>query len=138
MNYSTHKFYVKQAMRNQYLLIVFLLAGLLGYGQQYNYVSIDDTYTVDQLVKDVLVGADCDLVSNVTYQYCDGSPGSYDVYPLRSEEHTSELQSRPHLVCRLLLEKKKRRGIRPLFVWAKIMASLKRRVAVEMADGNLS
>src|SRR6266498_2897382 len=25
--------------------------------------------------------------------------------PLRSEEHTSELQSRPHLVCRLLLEK---------------------------------
>src|SRR5690554_8154029 len=28
-------------------------------------------------------------------------------YP-RSEEHTSELQSRPHLVCRLLLEKKKK------------------------------
>src|SRR5690554_7753394 len=27
----------------------------------------------------------------------------------RSEEHTSELQSRPHLVCRLLLEKKKRK-----------------------------
>src|SRR5690554_7461334 len=26
---------------------------------------------------------------------------------VRSEEHTSELQSRPHLVCRLLLEKKK-------------------------------
>src|SRR5690554_7212456 len=25
--------------------------------------------------------------------------------PVRSEEHTSELQSRPHLVCRLLLEK---------------------------------
>src|SRR5690554_4150992 len=28
--------------------------------------------------------------------------------PFRSEEHTSELQSRPHLVCRLLLEKKKK------------------------------
>src|SRR3989442_8855280 len=28
----------------------------------------------------------------------------------RSEEHTSELQSRPHLVCRLLLEKKKKRA----------------------------
>src|SRR5207253_8320323 len=28
-------------------------------------------------------------------------------YWLRSEEHTSELQSRGHLVCRLLLEKKK-------------------------------
>src|SRR5439155_26078476 len=28
-------------------------------------------------------------------------------WPFRSEEHTSELQSRGHLVCRLLLEKKK-------------------------------
>src|SRR6266498_5362918 len=28
----------------------------------------------------------------------------------RSEEHTSELQSRPHLVCRLLLEKKKKQN----------------------------
>src|SRR2546429_2036170 len=28
---------------------------------------------------------------------------------MRSEEHTSELQSRLHLVCRLLLEKKKKR-----------------------------
>src|SRR3712207_6945488 len=27
----------------------------------------------------------------------------------RSEEHTSELQSRPYLVCRLLLEKKKKK-----------------------------
>src|SRR5205809_2410714 len=33
-------------------------------------------------------------------------PGSKSMY--RSEEHTSELQSRLHLVCRLLLEKKKR------------------------------
>src|SRR3989442_9619730 len=32
----------------------------------------------------------------------------------RSEEHTSELQSRPHLVCRLLLEKKKQTGGRLL------------------------
>src|SRR5690554_7367641 len=30
----------------------------------------------------------------------------------RSEEHTSELQSRPHLVCRLLLEKKKKNIIK--------------------------
>src|SRR3712207_8497517 len=30
------------------------------------------------------------------------------LYPLRSEEHTSELQSRQYLVCRLLLEKKKK------------------------------
>src|SRR5256884_7015302 len=31
--------------------------------------------------------------------------------PLRSEEHTSELQSRLHLVCRLLLEKKKHKSV---------------------------
>src|SRR5690625_6163369 len=31
--------------------------------------------------------------------------------PVRSEEHTSELQSRGHLVCRLLLEKKKTQKI---------------------------
>src|SRR5690554_7733123 len=30
-------------------------------------------------------------------------------YEFRSEEHTSELQSRPHLVYRLLLEKKKKK-----------------------------
>src|SRR5690554_7675083 len=40
-------------------------------------------------------------------------PGELDEYygfwSGRSEEHTSELQSRPHLVCRLLLEKKKKK-----------------------------
>src|SRR2546422_5202865 len=33
----------------------------------------------------------------------------HDDLPGRSEEHTSELQSRLHLVCRLLLEKKKKK-----------------------------
>src|SRR5439155_23797629 len=33
---------------------------------------------------------------------------SHQVFLPRSEEHTSELQSRGHLVCRLLLEKKKK------------------------------
>src|SRR5215813_12567648 len=37
---------------------------------------------------------------------------------VRSEEHTSELQSRPHLVCRLLLEKKKKK-INMLFTYKK-------------------
>src|SRR5947209_15249739 len=32
---------------------------------------------------------------------------STDIFEVRSEEHTSELQSRQYLVCRLLLEKKK-------------------------------
>src|SRR5262245_62814681 len=35
-------------------------------------------------------------------------PGIVDVFAFRSEEHTSELQSLMHIVCRLLLEKKKK------------------------------
>src|SRR2546429_7356192 len=39
---------------------------------------------------------------------------------VRSEEHTSELQSRLHLVCRLLLEKKKQQyNQQPLFIYIK-------------------
>src|SRR5690554_7622508 len=37
-----------------------------------------------------------------------GAPKISAMNLIRSEEHTSELQSRPHLVCRLLLEKKKK------------------------------
>src|SRR5690554_7121162 len=41
------------------------------------------------------------------YQYIMSEHGSpFNIDLKRSEEHTSELQSRPHLVCRLLLEKK--------------------------------
>src|SRR2546422_7316742 len=44
-----------------------------------------------------------------TYAGDDNHLGSQDAQTLtRSEEHTSELQSRLHLVCRLLLEKKKK------------------------------
>src|SRR5690348_17800136 len=42
----------------------------------------------------------------VARQRCGDQGG--DARPLRSEEHTSELQSPVHLVCRLLLEKKKK------------------------------
>src|SRR3712207_8801417 len=40
------------------------------------------------------------------------------VQPGRSEEHTSELQSRQYLVCRLLLEKKKLNIIRTRLIYA--------------------
>src|SRR3712207_8718891 len=51
------------------------------------------------------------LGSNVT-----APPVGIDVLRVvvRSEEHTSELQSRQYLVCRLLLEKKKTQTTRPL------------------------
>src|SRR5439155_24226932 len=47
----------------------------------------------------------CVRVSSATRQH---HPICFSVIHKRSEEHTSELQSRGHLVCRLLLEKKKK------------------------------
>src|SRR5438045_5337032 len=53
---------------------------------------------------------DLGLASNRGYRkcakICGDTSGNY--HPHRSEEHTSELQSLRHLVCRLLLEKKKK------------------------------
>src|SRR5258708_20711649 len=42
-----------------------------------------------------------------------GLLASWAWVPIRSEEHTSELQSPDHLVCRLLLEKKKNKHTQP-------------------------
>src|SRR2546422_4131611 len=44
-----------------------------------------------------------------TFANTGGSKPSRAIEKKRSEEHTSELQSRLHLVCRLLLEKKKKK-----------------------------
>src|SRR5690554_7513632 len=51
----------------------------------------------------------------------------------RSEEHTSELQSRPHLVCRLLLEKKKSNSCQVYFERVMLLLSL-----YELVDYSLS
>src|SRR2546429_650193 len=59
------------------------------------------------------------LIQRISAQYA-GKAGFWLVYlgntasaeKIRSEEHTSELQSRLHLVCRLLLEKKKKKQTR--------------------------
>src|SRR5690625_6852698 len=59
------------------------------------------------------VGDDLVVLAGIDAHVGEGPalPASLHVSPvvggLRSEEHTSELQSRGHLVCRLLLEKKK-------------------------------
>src|SRR3712207_8262570 len=44
------------------------------------------------------------------------SPSTASTISRRSEEHTSELQSRQYLVCRLLLEKKKNMQITDLYI----------------------
>src|SRR3712207_8377652 len=46
------------------------------------------------------------------FQFTGDTPALYYAQAARSEEHTSELQSRQYLVCRLLLEKKKNRLLR--------------------------
>src|SRR5215813_11597630 len=52
---------------------------------------------------------DADLVVGDPNQHVDDGLFEFaSCHNHRSEEHTSELQSRPHLVCRLLLEKKKK------------------------------
>src|SRR5438876_11835505 len=56
----------------------------------------------------VLPAIVCHVVNNVVYTLQTAFGGS----TLRSEEHTSELQSPVHLVCRLLLEKKKKNSSR--------------------------
>src|SRR2546422_5283395 len=57
----------------------------------------DPANGVDGAVRDVCIEGD-----RIVAELPAGAPR------LRSEEHTSELQSRLHLVCRLLLEKKKK------------------------------
>src|SRR5205085_11572686 len=49
------------------------------------------------------------LISGSTFGVCQsGAPAPLWQTPNRSEEHTSELQSQSNIVCRLLLEKKKK------------------------------
>src|SRR5690554_5461147 len=93
------------------------------------FLHIDDNYGMDQYIRPELekLFPNIDLVElpfdhplfNQKYKFHglpkihehDGErPQAFGLIiegRLRSEEHTSELQSRPHLVCRLLLEKKK-------------------------------
>src|SRR3989441_7722034 len=49
--------------------------------------------------------ASLDLLSHGRFEF--GLGGGWNAEEMRSEEHTSELQSLAYLVCRLLLEKKK-------------------------------
>src|SRR5690554_6994052 len=63
--------------------------------------------TADQIEND-LVELHFLGLENVLALRGDPAAGTKRFVP-RSEEHTSELQSRPHLVCRLLLEKKNKK-----------------------------
>src|SRR3712207_7748567 len=81
-------------------------------------LRISGGYSPEYLLKEVATGRE----SYYTGAVAEGEPpgrwwgagaeklglsGLVDARDMRSEEHTSELQSRQYLVCRLLLEKKK-------------------------------
>src|SRR2546422_5661407 len=86
----------------------------------------DITFAPDPSRKESLVKASATILTLVAAMGCGGGQTSHTVlvaprlnllpygsvglvtFSIRSEEHTSELQSRLHLVCRLLLEKKKK------------------------------
>src|SRR2546429_6526190 len=68
--------------------------------------------TLFRSVKNLLVGEDLTYERKIREMVV----ASRVERTLRSEEHTSELQSRLHLVCRLLLEKKKKHIKQDLYI----------------------
>src|SRR5689334_23980555 len=62
---------------------------------------------VKVLILSVLAGQGCQFLSYGNRSLVGRTATSIAMNQARSEEHTSELQSQFHLVCRLLLEKKK-------------------------------
>src|SRR5690625_5941295 len=92
-------------------------------------VDVNAGWTVEQLIQNIdgLVEAEVEMIEqplkpgeddqlkkidiplNIFADESVQGIDSFDEMSERSEEHTSELQSRGHLVCRLLLEKKKRK-----------------------------
>src|SRR5438552_5167276 len=54
---------------------------------------------------------------------CPANANEVSTFALRSEEHTSELQSPDHLVCRLLLEKKKKHTNDLLLIYVVVVAT---------------
>src|SRR5260370_28337477 len=70
--------------------------------------EIDGNLTVDHLVPpSEPIDWDSSPFPAALTTFTDGTGQTDDIFGLRSEEHTSELQSHLNLVCRLLLEKKK-------------------------------
>src|ERR1035438_10580968 len=86
-----------------------LLHRMDAYWRAANYLSVGQLYLYDNpLLKKPL---ELSHVKPLVVGHWGTTPGQNFIYVHlnRSEEHTSELQSLRHLVCRLLLEKKKKR-----------------------------
>src|SRR6266496_4740467 len=99
-------------------LIFFLLAAAVDLGFMFfavqglhNAAQEGGTYGSRWLTSNLTTGAR-ELNANTIRDNVRHESGSRGGIGFRSEEHTSELQSRRDLVCRLLLEKKKRNNAR--------------------------
>src|SRR5690625_6100357 len=73
-------------------------------------VVIADNCTDDTVRRAEQAGAEVLHTVDNTHRKAGALNQALERYQGRSEEHTSELQSRGHLVCRLLLEKKKNKA----------------------------
>src|ERR1039458_10574747 len=87
--------HTRHPIRNQVILLLSLKAGLRA-------------AEIANLSWDMVVDPTGEIATTLELRDCVAKNGSGRVIPIhpRSEEHTSELQSLRHLVCRLLLEKK--------------------------------
>src|SRR6266498_5488250 len=71
-----------------------------------SWVDRDPTRGLDAERADVDAARRAHIEGAADLRDCEENRRLHEQQQARSEEHTSELQSRPHLVCRLLLEKK--------------------------------
>src|SRR5690554_7736451 len=81
-----------------------LRAGITTVATHFNYSSNKGKKMQKLIIKEYKKGRIGDVGMRQMLWHIKGRKGN-----ARSEAHTSELQSRPHLVCRLLLEKKKKK-----------------------------
>src|SRR5690554_7120684 len=87
---------------------VLITSSISGEGKSFCAINLASVFALSDK-KAVIVDLDLRKPKVSKYINIDNTVGVVDFLINRSEEHTSELQSRPHLVCRLLLEKKKKK-----------------------------
>src|SRR5439155_23236839 len=110
--------YLQLSLIFLYTLTPFFILSLLSFFFFFNDTATTEIYTLS--LHDALPICSVSIPSNRAVMKLKKTPpwrpsgaqsrSSWETSPsCRSEEHTSELQSRGHLVCRLLLEKKKKK-----------------------------
>src|SRR5688572_32564858 len=83
----------------------FALYGASEAGRDYNTVDMSRVKMFNEYLPTYKAAVDAGAASVMTsFNEIDGIPASANKWLMRSEEHTSELQSQSNLVCRLLLE----------------------------------